>query len=188
VIDQVRATLGEFEAVSALLQTIAPRPSMTADDTFLVQFRLAGGCTGVMHSSCSTRGNLINLTKITGTAGSAWLQLCEDGIGEEVWIDTGSGSHRVPDPADLPRVPLEPPPAEMLPASAKTTKWHSNGSDLMPYTRLYESVAARITDGPAAGDPGLATFADGVVLQSVLDAARRSAAEGGWVSPEPATA
>jgi predicted dehydrogenase len=196
VIDQVRITIGEFEAVSASLQTLAPRPSMTADDTYTVHFRLVGGCTGVLHSSCAIGGQSIATTKITGTRGSAWIQAAElpgdEGVapgnllvrvnqGGEVWIDTGSGPQLVPDPVDLPRVLPVPPPAEVYPPYAKTTKWHTSGTDLAPCTRVYERLRARVSGDPAGDDPPLATFADGVAQQAVLDAVRNSAATGTWV-------
>jgi predicted dehydrogenase len=196
VIDQVRITIGEFEAVSASLQTLAPRPSMTADDTYTVHFRLAGGCTGILHSSCAIGGQSIATTKITGTRGSAWIQNAEipktEHIPEgnllvqvndrgEVWIDTGSGAERVPDPDDLPRALPIPPPPEVHPPYAKTTKWHTSGTDLAPYTRVYEGLRARVLGHPAVDDPPLATFADGEAQQAVMDATRRSAAGGTWV-------
>ena len=113
IIDQVRSTVGEFEAVSAALETLAPRRTMTADDTYTVQFRLVGGCTGILHSSCAIPGPTIATTKISGTGGVAWLE------GDSVMIDVGKGPHEVPDPEDLPRVPPDPPPVEFWPAYAR---------------------------------------------------------------------
>src|SRR5207248_4957987 len=117
VIDQVRSTLGEFEALSASLHRIASRPAMTADDTYTVHFRLVGGCTGVLHGSCAIAGPPLATTKIAGTEGCVWFQAGEWGS-EEVWLDTGSSPQRVPDPVDVPRVPPDPPPVEFLPAYA----------------------------------------------------------------------
>jgi predicted dehydrogenase len=173
---------------------------MTADDTYTVHFRLVGGCTGILHSSCAIGGQSIATTKITGTRGSAWIQaaapeasedmppgnlLVQVNQGGEVWIDTGSGAQRVSDPVDLPRVSPVPPPAEVYPPYAKTTKWHTSGTDLAPYTRVYERLRARVLGDPAADDPPLATFADGVAQQAVLDAVRSAAATGTWVDVAP---
>ena len=41
IVDQVRSTLGEIVGVSATVECIAPRPGMTADDTYSVHARLA---------------------------------------------------------------------------------------------------------------------------------------------------
>jgi predicted dehydrogenase len=180
IIDQVRSTLGEFEAVSATLETFAPRPGMTADDTYTVQFRLSGGCTGILHSSCAIPGSTIPATKISGSRGAVWLKR------DEVWIDTGDGPTQVPDPEDLPQVPADPPPAEFWPSYAQGTGWHISGVDLAYFTRLYERMRARILDIPTGQDPPAATFADGAACQAVLDAARLSSKEGGrWIDVEP---
>jgi predicted dehydrogenase len=176
IVDQVRSTLGEFAGVSATLQTLAPRPAMTADDTYTVHFRLDNGCTGVLHSSCAIGGQFVAATKITGTNGSAWLQ------GEEVWIDAGAGPERVPDPDDLPLVAPDPPPAELLHTTYDF--WHSMGLDLAPYTRLCARLRAGALGDAVVDDPPAATFADGVAGQVVLDAIRRASHVGGWVGVE----
>jgi predicted dehydrogenase len=177
VVDQVRATLGEFEALSASLQTLAPRPAMTADDTYTVHFRLTNGCVGVLHSSCAVGGQFLAASKITGTRGSAWLQ------GDEVWVDTGEGPQQLPSPDDLPIVDPVPPPSELL--HTTYDMWHSTGLDLAPYTRLCERLRAGALGETVRDDPPAATFADGAACQSVLDAIRRSSAGGGWVPVEP---
>ena len=180
VVDQVRTTLGEFEAVSASLETLAPRPAMTADDTYTVQFRLAGGCTGVLHSSCAVAGPALPTTKIGGSAGAAWLE------GDDVWVDSGGGPRRVPDPADLPRVPPQPPPAEFLPPYARDTGWHTSGLDRVLFARVYRRMREKLEGIPASNEPAAATFADGAACQAILDAIRRSDKEDGrWVDVEP---
>ena len=172
VIDQVRVTLGEFVGVSASLQTLAPRPHMTADDTYTVHFRLAGGCTGVLTSSCASGGQFLATTKITGTGGAAWLQ------GDDVWIDTGGGPTHMPAPADLPAEAPDPPPGELL--HTTYDYWHSMGMDLAPYRRVYEVLRERVLGRPIAADPVAATFGDGVATQVVVDAIHRASAKGTW--------
>lgn len=181
-IDQIRSTLGEFDAVSGVLHTLAPRPAMTADDTYTVQFRLVNGCTGVMHSSATSGGPSLSTTKITGTRGTAWLQPGEVKGTVEVWTETAAGRERVPDVAGLPQVEAIPPPTELFPAHAAKTRWHVSGSDLAPFTRIYARVRDKVIGKPVADEPPLATFADGVGQQAVLDAIRRSAAVGNWVT------
>ncbi len=59
---------------------------------------------------------------------------------------------------------------------------HSMGIDLGPFTKLFEVMRDRIRGLPVPDHPAPATFADGVALQRVLDAVRRSSAEHVWVS------
>ncbi len=176
VIDEVRSTLGEFAGVSASVQTLAPRPGMTADDTYTVHFRLASGAQGLMHSSCAVGGQPVAVAKVTGSLGSVSLQ------GDDVFLDTGSGPSQLPVPDDLVSPPPDPPPAELL--RTMYDMWHSMGIDLAPYTRLYEVLRKRILGEPVAADPPAATFADAVAVQSVHDAILRASATGGWVPLE----
>jgi predicted dehydrogenase len=171
-IDQIRTTLGEFEAVSATVETLAPRPAMTSDDTYTVQFRLTNGCTGILHSSCAVAGPPIPITKVSGTGGAAWAD------DDAVWADTGEGPQRVPDPEDLPRLPPRPPPREFLPPYALDTGWHTSGLDRITFTRLYRHLYARIQQTPVSENPPAATFADGAATQAILDAIRRSSENG----------
>ena len=175
VVDQIRVTLGEFDSVSASVQTLAPR-AMTADDTYTVQFQLATGVEGFMHSSCAVGGQFLATTKITGTGGSAWLQ------GDDVWVDTGAGPHQLDTPADLRNSAPVPPPAELL--HTTYDMWHSTGLDLSPYTQLFAVLRDRILGNPVVADPKAATFVDGVAGQAVLDAIRRSSHEQAWVTVE----
>ena len=179
IIDEVRTMVGEFEGVSASLQTLAPRPAMTADDTYTIHFRSVGGCAGVLHSSCALSGANIPVTKIGGTKGAVWLD------GDEVWVDCGGGSELVPDPEDVPRVLPDPPAVEFLPAYARDTGWHTTGAEMAPFTRLYQQLRAGIEGTPTSQDPPAATFVDGAASQAVQDAARLSATSGGrWVDVE----
>jgi predicted dehydrogenase len=173
VVDQVRITLGEITDVAATLQTLAPRPAMTSDDTYTVQARTSAGCQVLLHSSCAMGGPFVAVAKVTGTAGTVWAQ------GDDVWLDDGAGPRQVPAPGDLPVVPPDPPPAELL----RTTydMWHSMGTDLEPYTRLFTRFRERALHEPSAADPAPATFADAVANQAVLDAVRAAAASGEWV-------
>jgi predicted dehydrogenase len=173
IVDQIRSTLGEFVGVSAGLQTLAPR-AMTADDTYTVHFRLRSGVEGVMHSSCAAGGSYVSTTKVTGTKGSAWVDA------DEVWLDDGAGPHPVPVPDDLRLSPPVPPPGDLLKTAYHM--WHSTGTDLAPYTRVYEVLRDRILGRPVAADPTAATFSDGLAGQAVLDAIRRSAVERAWVT------
>lgn len=175
VIDQVRVTMGEIDAVSATLSTLSPL-GLTADDTYTVQLRLAGGGTALLHSSCAAPGQFVMATKVIGSAGAAWLQ------GDEVWVDAGQGQQQVTPPADLAPSPPSPPPSELL--HTTYDMWHSMGIDLAPYTRLYGVLRDRILGVDVAADPPFPTFADGVANQAVVDAIRESSAIGTWRAVE----
>jgi predicted dehydrogenase len=171
VIDQVRTTMGEIEAVSAVLSTLSPL-DMTADDTYSIQLRLAGGATALLHSSCATPGAFVASTKIVGTSGAAWLQ------GDDVWIDDGSGARQLTTPDDLVSAAPSPPPPELL--HTTYDMWHSMGIDLDPFARLYRVMRDRILGEPVPDDPLPSTFADGVANQAVVDAVRESSASRTW--------
>lgn len=181
-IDQVLATLGGIEAVFATLRTLAPRPAMTADDTYTVQFRAGGAdVEGVLVGSCATPGPFFSVTRISGSEATVWID------GADPWIDDGSGPRPLPVDADLRGAgPPVPPPAELL--RTAYDRWHSTGIDLDPFTRLYRVMAARIAGEAVADDPVPATFADGLAAQQVMDAVRRSSAAGTWVPVEGSAA
>jgi len=175
VIDQVRVTLGEFAGVSASLVHLR-RSAMTAEDSFVVHFRLRSGVVGVLQSSAADWGPYLIETRVAGTEGTAWI----DGISAAVWVSDSTGTRRLPirdGLANLQR--LEPLPAGVLHTAYDRMVAH--GLDLPPYTRLAEVFRDRILGRAVLEDPRPATFVDGVEGMAVLDAVRRSAAEGRWV-------
>src|SRR5206468_6365753 len=114
VIDQLRVTLGEFEGVSAALPHLAGR-AQSAEDAFVVKFRMRSGCAGVMSSTCGDRGPFLIETRVVGSRGTAWI---ED-VGEKVFVADADGTHRVPVGDDLPRFGPDSP--EPLPPGALHT-------------------------------------------------------------------
>jgi predicted dehydrogenase len=178
LIDQIRATLGEFEGVSASLTHVVDRP-MTADDGFVVHFRMRNGCVGMLQSTASDRGIVVE-TRVTGSAGTAWIE----GVGDKVRVADASGVRTL----DVPDA-LRSDPAPPLPSGAVTTTYEQMitfGVEYGPYTRLAAAFRDRIRGVPSAG-PQPATFADGVAQMAVLDAIRQSAGLAGrWVEVEPA--
>lgn len=175
VIDQIRVTLGEFEGVSASLARIADRGS--AEDTFLVHFRMRSGCAGVMQSTAADWGRMLVETRVTGSAGTAWI----DGMSSRVHVADRTGTREVPVGDDLLDDEGNPP----LPEGSLSTAYDlmiAHGLDLPPYTRLARVFRDRILGRPVPGDPRPATFEDGVAGMAVLDAARESARTGDWVS------
>jgi predicted dehydrogenase len=178
LIDQIRVTLGEFEGVSASLTHVVDRPSMSADDGFVVHFRMRNGAVGVMQSTAGDRGVLVE-TRVTGSTGTAWIE----GVGSKVKVADARGVRALPVPEDL---HLDSPPP--LPEGAVTTTYErmiTFGVEYGPYVRLAAAFGDRIHGRPVSG-PQPATFVDGVAQMVVLDAITSSAASGGrWTAVEP---
>ena len=82
---------------------------MSADDSFIVQFRLASGCLGTMQSTCADRSPQMIETRVAGTEGSVWI----DGLGSEVYLYAADGSRALPVDDDLLGGEVSPPPASM---------------------------------------------------------------------------
>jgi predicted dehydrogenase len=175
VIDQIRATLGEFASVSASVVHVAERAT-TADDGFVVHFTLRSGCVGIMQSTAADRGPMLIETRVIGSDGSAWI----DGLGDAVWVARAAGAERVPVPDEVRTPPPAPLPAGVLETTYERMIGH--GLDLGAYTRLAEHFRARIEGTTPPPGPAPATFEDGVADMAALDAMRLSAARGRTVA------
>jgi predicted dehydrogenase len=173
LIDQVRSSLGEFEGVSAGLPRVAAH-KWAAEDSFSVRFRLTNGVEGVMHESACDWGPPVFMTRVAGTSGTLWVE------GGAVYIADADGTRQLPVPDDLAPPPADEPPMDLLVTAYD--RMRSGGSEIPPFTRLYETFRDLIDGKPVPADPRPATFADGVAAMAVLDAIRQSAAEGNWVT------
>lgn len=185
MIDQVQSTVGRIEAVSAILQTLAPgRPHMTADDCYMVQFVTDQGTQGTLVAAMAAPGPLVMATKIVGSAGATWIQSgATFGDPEEVWIADASGSRRVDMPAELVNPPPTPFPHDDL-IQTEQDRWHTQGFDVAPYARLFAEMKARIEGREPPLRERAGTFRDAASGQAVLDAVRRSARERQWINVE----
>ncbi len=176
LIDQIRATLGEFRGVSASLLHVVDRP-MSADDGFVVHFEMDGGCVGTLQSTASDHGIMVE-TRVTGSTATGWIE----GVGATVKVASAAGVRTLAPIESMPTVT-----APALPAGSVGTTYErmiTFGVEYGPYTRLAAAFRDLILDGPAP-DPAPASFADGVAMMTVLDAIRRSAAAGGaWTETE----
>lgn len=171
-IDQVQSMLGPIAGVSAALPVVSGRP-MSAEDTYTIHFRTTSGVQGVLHSSAASRGPMLVDQRVTGTEGTAWV------VGDEVHVATAAGSGPVEVPDELRLGPPVPPPVDLM---VTAYDWmHSMGIDREPYARLFGVLRDRIEGRDGHEVAPAATFADGVAGMRVMDAVRRSHAEGTWV-------
>jgi predicted dehydrogenase len=172
VIDQVRTTLGEFEGVSASLPHVADR-GMTAEDGFVVHFRMRSGAVGTLQSTSGDWGPPIVETRVVGSTGTAWIE----GVGSVVKVADRDGTRTIPVGDDLPTGTRPPLPEGLV--HTRYEQMISHGMDFGPYTRLAEFFRCRINGEPDPAGPTPGTFVDGVADIAVVDAVRASAAAGG---------
>jgi predicted dehydrogenase len=173
LVDQVRAWLGDFGAVSGALTVVSDRP-VEADDSFSVLFRLRSGVQGVLQQSAGAWGPPAGLTWVGGREGTVWID------GTDVWLADRSGPRRVEVPADL-RLPPPSPPSD-------DPRHRFTALEIGPFTALAARFRDDILGRPAPPSPRPthapvpATFADGLATQLVLDAVRQAAARPEWQS------
>jgi predicted dehydrogenase len=178
LIDQVRVTLGEFEGVSAHLVHVVDRPTMSADDGFLVHFRMRNGAVGVMESTAGDWGVLVE-TRVAGSRGAAWIE----GVGATVKVAGPDGvvTRPVPEGTRTERAPA-------LPEGAVRTTYErmiTFGVEFGPYTGLTAAFRDLIAGKEPTG-PAPATFVDGVAQMAVLEAIMESARDDGrWTNVAP---
>jgi predicted dehydrogenase len=164
LVDQVRATVGEFASVSATLPMVSAREAV-AEDSYVLRFSLTNGVEGVMQQTAGAWGPSAAMTRVAGTDGTVWV---ENGV---VKLADRSGTRDLPTPADL-ELPLPPQPSDDPRKQFSTL-------ELGPYTRLCEVLFAAMEGKPLSAAVAVPTFADGVASMEVLDAIRRSAANHG---------
>ena len=180
--DQAEYMLGPISSVSGVLQTLARgRSGRTADDAYSVQFRTASGAAGTILAAMDAPGPLVMATKVTGTAGSAWIQSGADySDPEQVWVQDAAGARQIAAPEELLGAPPSPFPVSEL-IQTEMDRWHTSGHDVPPYTRLFAEMRARIQGREPNLPERAATFDDAVRSQSILDAVRESSRAGQWI-------
>lgn len=174
VIDQVQHTLGTISGVSASLGLVSEH-RWSAEDTYCVHFRTRSGVDGIMQSSAGTWGAPLACSRIAGTGGTLWIE------GDNVYVADRSGQRQLEVPEEL-RNPAPLPPD--FKAVTAYDQAHTMGIDLAPFTKLFRVLLSRLANRSAVSDPDAATFADGVAVQAVIDAVRRSNREHSWVAIE----
>lgn len=164
LVDMIRSWLGDFASLSAALPTVSAREGM-AEDSYVMRFRMKNGAEGVLQQTAGAWGAMTASTRVAGTRGTVWID------GGKVFLADKDGTRELPLPDDL----VLPPPPE---ASDDPRKRYSQ-FELGPYIRLCEVLRAGVDgrDHVSAARPP--TFRDGIAAMEVLDAIRRSAADGG---------
>ncbi|MDH3706719.1 MAG: hypothetical protein OES57_11680, partial [Acidimicrobiia bacterium] len=121
--------------------------------------------------------DVATMARVVGDEGTALIE------GDSVVLASADGQRTLDPPGDLIQPAPDPPPTEGLTTTYELV--HTMGLEVGPFTSLAEVLRSLIAGEPVAADPAPPTFADGVAGMAVLDAIRRSAAEGTWVTVSP---
>ncbi len=181
VIDLIRYTLGEFEAVSADL-TFGTDRNMNADDSYSVVFRLRNGLEGVMQGSCRA-WDFVNVERVSGSEASASVELDGQTMRPVLWIADRAGKRALPAPEDI----AVPAALDILP-SAQDTPAYDAIHNMVSGSPEYIMQAAAFRDailGCGAGAVASANFRDGVAHMMVIEAVEKSARDRQWVRIDP---
>jgi predicted dehydrogenase len=157
VVDQIRDWLGEFKTLSAALPTVSARDG-GAEDSYVLRFELANGVEGVLQHTAGAWGKPASFARVAGTLGTLSIN------GDSVQLADRDGERAL----DLPAA-LQLPPVEGGAANV----------GLAAFTRLFETLHARLAGKPDPSPVAAPTFADGLRGMQVMAAIRASAAQGG---------
>jgi predicted dehydrogenase len=168
--DQIYAWLGPYDSLSASAVVAQDRPH-SPEDSFTVRFRMRCGAEGVVQGSGAAWADLA-FTAVSGTRGTLTIEGA-DYWTADAWIHGADGHRALAPPAGGPRFSRLPTDVDPWQQLGHIEVWH--------YTRLCQAFR-RAIEGHAA-DPlvPMPTFAAGVASMRVIDAVRRSAANGGAV-------
>jgi predicted dehydrogenase len=171
-IDALRQWFGEVEAVSAGLPTVCD-PPLTVDDSFDIRCVMRSGVDVSLIQSASAIGPAFSANRVVGTAGTLWSE---------------SGCVRIAD-ADSPEGRrLDPPSFLALPDVEELAVGplaDMTRMELPPYIMLARAFRRAIEGELAPPGPRPASFGDGLACMQVVEAVRRSAADGGrWIAME----
>ena len=166
LVDAIRSWLGEFETVSAALPMVSDRdPSTQAEDSASIRFRMRSGCEGFVQQSAGVWGNRIEIMRVAGPRGTLDLD------GEVVRHADADGVREL----ELVGPPL---PVDLAPSDDPRHRFtHMELGPAIVQAGVLRDLALGIDPEYDIAPP--ATFADGLACMEVLDAIRRSSADGG---------
>jgi predicted dehydrogenase len=181
ILDLLYALLGPYGAVQATLETlIRERPSapgsseqvpVDVDDLALMMLRLADGTPGVVEASRMGTGNPNEITfEIFGEKGAirfrstqgSWLEVYD--VGDAGGPIGGMGGYARLD--TLNRYPGQKSPDPSMSPD---------------FVRTHAECQYQFLKAIDEGRPATPSLSDGLHIQAVMEAAQRSAAQGGWV-------
>jgi predicted dehydrogenase len=157
LLDQLRLWLGEFSEVSAEIYQGVPRAAGAADDGYVLRFRTAGGAVGVLQESAAVWGQPLEVTRVAGVRGAITVD------GDDCRLATADGEVELS--AAAPPVAVE-----------GSRPW--TGLEVENYSRLTGWLHAMLSGAAPAGTARPATFADGLAVLRIIDAAEQSMREG----------
>jgi len=172
-LDCLRQFFGEPEAIQATTATLldhrmlpdGTRLPVDADDTVVMQLRFPGGMTALIDGSSLCYGGSGVRWEAYGSGGS--VGFAGGPQGNRAWrAGAGSAPQDLPPSDRTPLAPLAVPPT-----------WPAL-SPVQATALMLEDWLPRF----AGGSSPVATLWDGLRIQQLADAARRSSAEGGWVA------
>jgi predicted dehydrogenase len=191
-VDSLRQWFGEVAGVSAGLTTVSD-PALGVDDTFTIRCTMRSGVDATVVQSGAAAGPGAGMTRLVGNRGTLWVQGDTVHIAEDSGVSGAGGGAGVGGSAvagaaagaDAAGRVLEPPAELELPdvdALATGPLAAMTKMELPAYIRLAQAFRRAVEGEPPAAGPRPATFADGLACMRVLEAVRRSAADGGrWV-------
>lgn len=164
-----RPVATEFAGLSG--QGGTERGPVTVDDAAIFLARMSGGAIGTFEATRFAYGrkNAIRL-EINGSKGSVAFDFEDMNVLH--YFDAADD----PAVAGFRRIVVT------EPQHAYVGHWWPAGHGL-GYEHAFTHQVVDLVEGIAAGTHPAPTFADGLVVQRVLDAVERSAASGGWVEP-----
>ena len=175
VIDQVRATLGEFATVTASLVNLADRDVGRRRLRRALPDAVRRGGRDAEH-----RGRPRPAARSRRASSAPAAPRGSTGSAIACRSPTRTARDASRSPTSYARRRRRPRPPTLLTTDYERMIGH--GLDLGPYTRLAEHFRARILGIDPPPGPAPATFADGVADMAVLDAMRASAATGQTVA------
>ncbi len=165
-VEAVRGTLGTF--VRRRRDHDGVERPVTADQTASVELRLSGGAAGSLRLSTLVAGPPLSRLRLSGSAGTL---VHENGV----LRGARAGERELAE--------LAVPEPRALPAGLRDDEWRRGTLE------LGRRLAAALDGGDRDALADAATFADGLRVQRLLDAVRRShAGGGGWVEVPAARA
>jgi predicted dehydrogenase len=164
LIDQIQTWAGRMDSVNAVFARATERGDGLADVGYQMQFATEAGATGVLHESAAAWGDPFEVTRVVGTVGTLWLD------GGTCWLADRAGTRAV-----TPRLTAD----HGGPSADDKRPWTS--AEISAYTSLARWLRDELEGETHPDGPEPASLADGADVMRVIDAARCSSRDRGWI-------